>query len=155
MLISIDPGKKAAGVALFENNALCFAFLAQGELWEETAQQAIRTIKEFAPVQVFLELVIEEMQVYADRKVPSKDLIELSQQAGYFIGALRPNVAVSLYTPAAWKGQTPKDVMNKRIMNKLTPEELACIHWPLAQSLRHNVKDAIGIGMHHIGRIEP
>lgn len=58
--------------------------------------------------------------------------------------------------PREWKGQTPKEIHNRRVMARLTLADRERIVWP-AQSLAHNVIDAVGLLLwagEEIGRLE-
>ncbi len=53
--------------------------------------------------------------------------------------------------PATWKRQTPDKLVIDRIRARLTPAELEVVDRdlkPVKASLRHNVYDGIGIGLH-------
>lgn len=77
---------------------------------------------------------------------------------GAAIGALLPNARIVEYRPAQWAGQLPKTTKHReakqslrgaRIMSRLSETE--CLLVPDD----HDVIDAIGIGLHHLGRLAP
>ena len=154
MLISLDPGVKVAGVAIFEDNELSRAFLVQGGNWYLTAQEVWRQILDGYPFGIRglnPELAVEIPQIYNTRKIDVNDLITLSLMAGAFVGQIAERVvSIRTYLPSQWKGQVPKSVMTKRTKNKLSPEERARVELPSARGLQHNVWDSIGIGLHHL-----
>ncbi len=87
--------------------------------------------------------------------VVARNAGEWGGRYGDFCGTLR------YVTPNDWKGSTPKDVSQKRSEGKLDGKELAIVERAfadapgrngLAPSKRHNVWDAIGIGLHGVGR---
>lgn len=61
------------------------------------------------------------------------------------------------YLPSEWKGQMTKAACHHRIQSRLSDAELRV--WFEAEarhgSLVHNVWDAVGIGLHHRGRLKP
>ncbi len=68
---------------------------------------------------------------------------------------------VEYLTPNEWKGSTPKDISNARTWAKLDDKEKAIVDAAfkahpgrdgMAPSKRHNVLDALGIGLHGVGR---
>jgi hypothetical protein len=61
--------------------------------------------------------------------------------------AVEPENFRALY-PSEWKGQVPKDVMNERVLKRLSVKE----HEALVSS-DHNTLDAVGIGLFHSGRL--
>lgn len=97
-----------------------------------------------------------------------QSLIVLALKAGEWGGRYLQR---EYLTPNDWKGSTPKDVSHRRIFAKLDPTELgelvkgckgvsprlAPINEAIAGGLsksdkRHNILDAIGIGLHGVGR---
>ncbi len=62
---------------------------------------------------------------------------------------------VAYLTPNEWKGSTPKDIQHARDSSKLDAIEqliVAKAGKGMAPSKRHNMLDAIGIGLHGVGR---
>ncbi len=142
----IDPGAKNAGAAIFEDKELVSAWLARGKNWQETADDVFK----YVPVpQVVETIVIERMQIYKDTPLAhANDCITLSLMSGRVAGMF-PNCNVIEYTPAKWKGGTPKAIMTERIIGLLSQDELDRITVPKAKSLMHNVYDAVGLGIRH------
>ncbi|WP_223782919.1 hypothetical protein [Myxococcus sp. AS-1-15] len=170
-LVSIDPGLRHCGVAVFdvlmgERATLLAAGLPKnptrqdGELslasWASMAlavREWLRPRMSDAP----LQLVIELPRVYsaADQKGDQNDLIQLAGVVG-MLGGLLPNVASrrSVY-PRDWKGTVDADAFIERIKQRLDATEHLRVEMPTASSLHHNVWDAIGIGLHALGRLAP
>jgi len=98
------------------------------------------------------ELVIEIPQVYvrARSKGDPNDLIMLAGLVGAFVYCF--GNASKLYRPAEWKGQVTKEITEQRARKRLSPDELSRIELPSAKGLHHNVWDAVGLGLHHLGR---
>jgi hypothetical protein len=155
MLISLDPGVRMAGVAVFEDDELSSAWLARGKDWQLTAFAAFSEIEQRYPKEVWSQayLAIEIPQIYTPQylKGDPNDLVAVTLMVGCFVGFMGPCVLVSRYYPRQWKGQVPKKIMNERIQYELTEEEWGRVELP-AESYRHNVWDAVGIGLHHLKR---
>lgn len=156
MLLAVDPGLRGCGVALFSGQNLircaylrgskdakdgaAWACMAQ-EVWEWAGADATRIVSEFP-------------KVYSAGKSKG-DPEDLLQLAGV-VGALSAlfSGTVQVVRPYEWKRQVPKDIMTSRIINRLTgPEGEVARHGMPARSYQHNVWDAIGIGLHALGRI--
>lgn len=71
--------------------------------------------------------------------------------------ANNPQIKIVSYKPAEWAGQLPKDTKNPkssprglRILSKLESSEVTI--W---SALGHDAIDAVGIGLHYLGRLTP
>lgn len=137
-LVSIDPGVKNFGVAVWEDGVLQHAFLAPTDL-RKLACSLPSTH----------ELVIEKMQVY--RGSVAKSLIDLSLVSGRFIGIMEYmyGAEITYYLPAEWKKQAPKGVIHDRLNGALSVYEIECIELPKSKKLRLDVLDAVAIGLAH------
>jgi hypothetical protein len=147
VILSIDPGSKNAGVAVYNlKGELAKAWLAQGKDWVETASAVIDGLPVSA---IRIEVVIiERMQIYDSTPLAhANDCITLSLMAGRVTGVLSAEVVT--YYPNTWKGQVPKDIMTERIKNKLTKAEHKRIVLP-GKALQHNVYDGAGIGLYYL-----
>jgi len=161
MIISVDPGVKATGIAVFDDGELAFAFLARGADWFATAKNAHDKLCERLPLDLVEQsLYIGEVpQVYQARhlKGDPNDLIDVTLVFAALVGC--KGLAPVLYRPREWKGQVPKRVSNDRIWSKLSDDERQRVELPpgrkkTAGALSHNVIDAIGIGLHYLRRGE-
>lgn len=156
--LAVDPGTRACGVALFQNDALVAAGLvknpvAKGD--DAFALAAMATaVAAWASMQGvgWSETVVERMQSYSaqHQKGDQNDLISLSLLAGM----MRPTWLV---LPSQWKGQVPKPktkketyIVEARVRARLLPSELAVI--PENTGPAWDVIDAIGIGLYHCHR---
>lgn len=136
--VSIDPGVNASGIATWRGNQLIAA-----RYYKPSGQW------------VGYSLVIEKPQIYQGRKQKGdpNDLIDLAIEVGV-LSTLFSDGTVTLVKPREWKGQVPKEVMLKRILSKLTADELQLIKGlGLSKSQSHNVVDAVGIGLWALGRL--
>ncbi len=142
MLLAIDPGADT-GWALFDS---CRRLMACG-LGQPTG--------------IYPRAVVIECPKLRPRGEKNPNAILLvARNAGEWGGRYKDAV-VAYVTPNEWKGSTPKDVSGKRTLGKLDPKELAILEAAfaahpgrngMAPSKRHNVLDAIGIGLHGVGR---
>jgi hypothetical protein len=152
MILTIDPGSKKAGVALFEDNGyLMTAWLAEGKDWRETADAVISKLPVNA-VRV-TAVAIEKMQIYDSTPLAhANDCITLSLMAGRVTGLFSGWVGDNTfaYLPHQWKGQTPKKIMIERIKSKLTAEETKRVQLPKTKRGHSDIWDAVGIGLYHL-----
>jgi hypothetical protein len=150
MILSIDPGKKHIGWALFTvSGAFCDAGLARGASLEEQMSQM--------PERDIITRVVGEVMTHYPtaraRDAKANDLLDLQFRMGYIAGCY--HATFYGYRTAEWKGQLPKEVCKQRILRRLagSDEELLTHLLTLVPpSLRHNVYDAVGIGLHHLKR---
>ena len=164
MLIAIDPGIRGCGVAMFVNHTEPKALICAGYVGNPNRKgndlQEIRdlatAVNEFvdtaSPSWLCDELVIEWPQVYraGKSKGDPNDLLILTAVAGA-LSYISVDKAYRVL-PRAWKGTVDPDACIERIKTRITPEEYACVELPKAASLQHNVWDAVGIGLHAVGR---
>lgn len=150
MIVSVDPGVRDAGVAVWRSEGVLFeASLVRSDSWLSVARK-IRDSLGGIDVE---ELVIERPQVYvASRsKGDPNDLITLALMAGATVADVTNgrDISVVEYRPAQWKGQVPKHVMTQRTIRSLSDDERDRVQ-PCPRSLAHNVWDAIGLGLYHL-----
>lgn len=138
MLITIDPGVHAAGVAWWDGSRLVKACYAKKAAWPELFDGG-------------RDVVFVERQ-YLTRKHPRpQDIVELAYHAGLIAAyAAGPGGIVNEILPVTWKGNVPKEIQNARTFAKLTEPERTVIQ--MAGSRSHNVLDAIGIGLYVLKR---
>lgn len=140
-LLCIDPSKPGnnTGVAVFESRVL-----VQCALWGEKLAAAERCEV----------LVIELPQVYPGaREEDPNDLIQVARSVGMWEQATECN-EVYLVHPRKWKGTVAKEIHNRRTLAKLEPRERALLEaLYLPASKRHNVIDAIALGLWATGRM--
>ena len=145
-VLSIDPGLRKCGCALwYLDGTLRRAWTARAPAGTGRGLEAwvkmVRAIKIAPDINT---LVVEQMQVYRDKKTGADDLLELTGVLGSiawrFSGAEKHG-----YKPAEWKGQVPKKVMRERLKQRLTKEELNNIQ----KGATHDAWDAIGIGAYY------
>lgn len=136
-LTCVDSGENS-GYANFQDGVLRRAFLT--------------TIDEAPVASRDTALAIVEIP---DRiRVNPKSIIKLALNAGRWLQHLSLSRSVEAVEASAWKASTDPDVLARRILAILTPEERAVI--PKTRSALgydHNVIDAIGLGLWRLGRM--
>jgi hypothetical protein len=81
------------------------------------------------------------------------DIITLAITAGRLTQPW-PKEEITWYAPHEWKGQVPDDILEKRILGRLLTDELAILNrLDFPKSRKHNVTDAIGIGLVFLKRM--
>ena len=167
MIFAIDPGLRWCGFAVFNGNGhLVEARLIKSQetsargppAWKAMADGVRARVEAVtqaerdrflcairAPVKT---LVIEVPRIYPHSRDQKGDLNDLLELAGV-VGAISQLFPVMSHVyPADWKGQLPKKVMNERVLRTFTAAEGdSLIHHD------HNTLDAVGIGLHHLGRL--
>jgi hypothetical protein len=99
--------------------------------------------------------VIEHPMIYPMGKSSSRpnDIVKLAITAGRQSG---PWEDVTWLAPHEWKGQVPDDILERRILAVLAPDEKFIVRTILEKtpkSYRHNLTDAIGIGLVFLKRM--
>lgn len=141
MILAVDPGVKACGMAWFTDD---------GKLYRAEYLPAACCTSGGIPT----ELVIEMPRIYpgsGQQKGDLNDLLNLAMIVGQVVSWANAPTSRIVY-PAQWKGQVPKKVMTNRILTKLSVEESAAIVRVGAKD--HNTIDAVGIGLWHFGRLQ-
>lgn len=170
-LLAIDPSIRSPGAALFRDSLLIavarvtFAVdtrLNEAERCIVAADAIINWATNVGAKPA--EIAHEWPQVYADGKgkgdpndLPYMAGVDLAVVAAF---ALRATLAgsslrVYCYKPAEWIGQLPKATRGsakasprgRRICSRLGPDELAIL------PDQHDAIDAVGIGLHKLGRL--
>ena len=139
MHLTIDPGTKAMGWALWDENKMTLCGLARGKTWTSavTAMPKLKVDK----------LIIEDQQIYRTSRIDAHSLLAVARVVGAAVAYYDfcPHLLVK---PREWKGQLTKEICNQRTLARLTEEERSLISAALCPpSLKHNVLDAIGIGL--------
>jgi len=98
--------------------------------------------------------VLVECPKLRPREKNPQAILLLAVKAGEWGGIYREHEPEYL-TPNDWKGSTSKEISHPRIWVALGPAEQGIVDRAckgVAPSKRHNVMDAIGIGLHGVGR---
>ena len=144
ILLSIDPGVKALGWALWLDGSLARAGISTTK--ERALDRAIRDHRLAVPVADTTAL--EEMRWRpGDARSQPNDL--LAVQA---VGIGVSSHPITLYPASRWKGPIPKRVHHDRIRKVLGQVELAILGEAAQGAHAKEVLDAVGIGLYHLGR---
>lgn len=167
-IVCVDPGLNACGVAIFsgETGRLEHAALVENlriacdlpTRWEGMALAVGQWLSpQSARPTVNRTLVVEMPKIYsaAKSKGDPNDIVNLAGVVAA-VTTLTPCSGRRLLFPRDWKGTIdPDDLIDRWIKPRLSPIEHTKVSLPTAESLQHNVWDAIGIGLHVVGRLEP
>lgn len=154
--LAVDPGLRGCGVAYFADDKLRLAAYVVGkyqhgrgpEVWRGMASAVRKWWGETAALD---GLVLEVPEIYPGMpKTDPNDLIDLAGVDGALAAAFA--VPAVYYLPRQWKGQVPKEVGVLRALAHLSDEERKCVRPAPMKSLDHNVADAVGLGLYHVGR---
>ena len=100
-------------------------------------------------------IAFEVQQIYPTTKNPN-DLIGMIG-VGMGIGYCFPSAELHSYRPAEWTGQIPKTTGKNALKSPRAQRILSRLD-EIERSLvpnQHDAIDAIGIGLHHLGRLKP
>lgn len=157
--VSIDPGVRDCGVAVWQDKLLQNATLVRcvkGSPSIALVSHVVLHVRRFT--KDLGAVVIERPQVYTQNKLKGdpNDLITLAIVVGQLTQALytafRGMPQLLVWRPADWKGQLPKNVSIERTQCRISESERERVQLPKAVSLQHNVWDAVGIGLRYYGR---
>jgi hypothetical protein len=141
----IDPGSPLVGWACFEGGrlVLCGISRTPKEMKDVRARAefhkaALVDLGAYAPAS---EGVLSECMWFrhSGKRMDPQDLIDVNLVAGH--------VATRWTLPHEWKGMVSKENHQPKILEKLDEKELALVNAVMPKSLRHNVIDAVGIGL--------
>lgn len=100
---------------------------------------------------VIHDVWIEDQVIYPRSPVPPQDILTLAKGAHRLAGRYDTlGVVVHFVVPFKWKGQVPKEIHHARVWAVLSDAEKEIVNKAVrgvAPSKRHNVFDAIGIGL--------
>lgn len=159
-LLSVDPGTERMGLALFdaETKKLVLARLLRAT--EKTAFERVYRMGQMLDLTASelgahksYTLVMEYPQVHRHgpaAKADPDDILVLMAAFGAVLAKLPKASAMKFPRPGQWKGQVPKKIMCKRILEALSDVERALLK-PLKED--HNAVDAVGLGLWALGRM--
>jgi len=142
-LCSIDPGKRACGVAIWtvgEKSSLVWC----GLIKQRDGDPLLLARKILKKTNGFCVYFLEDPQFYPHKRKAHGDLRSLQKVVKFLeMEGARPMVKVK---PVGWKGNLPKPVHHKRILQHLNQKEKKLVPED------HNVRDAVALGLFAIGR---
>lgn len=163
VLLALDPGIRGAGVAIFVDGQLTRCAYVKNEMKKGSGPAECVTmadaVDEWISGKEIDEVIVEWPRVYqrggGRTKGDPNDLLALVGVDCALVAFLMPN-DVSHVEPSQWKGQMTKEVVEVRVRSRLAPSEMIALDEGAreAKSMAHNMVDAVGIGLHHLGRFE-
>ncbi len=134
MILGIDPGNNTGWAIVNEKAALISCGLGE------------------PPVGKYSLVVIEKPQVYPSTTAKqANDLISVAWCAARLHERHSTN-KVLVVIPHDWKGSTPKDIHNNRVLRSLTDAERRLVPVrPRSKEPIHDVVDAIGLARFGLG----
>ena len=154
-LVSMDPGLRFCWLSFFYEGQLKSTKKVSNPIGKARGPEAWISMGQACLDEIgglqHAHMVVEIPQVYAQgkQKGDQDDITQLSGIVGAVVMALNP-ATVSHYYPREWKGQLPKETCGDRVLLTLSEGE----RFNVGQygALQHNILDAIGIGLKHLGR---
>ena len=166
-ILAVDPGKRYAGVAMFEDGLLVACGRPDPGTRVQAPDHALALMTGEAVVAWADETtegswapVVEWMQHRGYRSKTSHTLSELCAVAGFVLGAAEGS---GILAPVSeWKSTYPKTVHQPWILSALNAAELAILERAtdrsvdqlraVSQDAASDVVDAVGIGLWAVGR---
>jgi hypothetical protein len=149
--VAVDPGVRGLGVAIYVDQTLVDGRYL--EAVDDPYCDLLVTIPAFEVLMRELgiadEIIVELPKVYdiAHQKGDQGDIVRVAAVAGAVLCAARPNVQRAYaFEPWEWKGNISKPICRDRTIARLSVDELKRIDLPHAESIRHNVWDAVAFG---------
>ncbi len=156
ILLALDPGLRRCGWAVFHDGLYHQAGLSRGEMKTSVKDvPAWIAVIEAIPDPWPDELICEYPQVYTSRMDAANDLLQLASVLGVAAHKWK-DVKNTMVRPRQWKGQRPKAATEHQAKLVLDVYEKGNVERDLSlvsPSLRHNVWDAICIGLVHLRRM--
>lgn len=152
-LLSIDPGTKAVGWALFENSVLSSAGLSLSRALTLGELCSVHS----ASIPQADVVVCEQMEYHPGRGNSFPASLLLVQWVGAFLCANRARDTSLPLLAREWKGNIPKEIHHGRIVQALSEQESNVLCGSLLTCRKSNHKellDAVGIGLYHLNRTD-
>lgn len=156
-LLTIDPGIKTLGWAVFEDSDLLFTGVsrAREKRIDSAALAHLESLLAFTCVGGYPYAVVLERMTYRQkaRSVPPQDLMDVNLVGGIVAaGCKGADGVLWTVTPAEWKGSVPRDVEQARSAHVLSKAEARVLAAVKPVHLAHNAWSAVGIGLAYLGR---
>ena len=155
MIVSFDAGKYSLAWAAFEQDVLtnCGFIEWSEEKWPSEIERRFRAGFDWAPCRY----LIEYQQIYTSGRHRTRkpaDVLACTLTVGRVQQALGQYAKLELVLPHTWKGSVKKEIMTERIPTFLSTAERAILHAAkVPNAKRHNVVDAIGLGLWGLRRL--
>ncbi len=163
--IGLDPGARGCGLSYFGDDKTLIAAryvrnpVSAGKGVASCVAMAIALHNDALETEpaACIQVVVEWPQIYtaAHSKGNPNDLPHLAAIGAAFCALLEVDLDVQMtqYLPHEWKGSIDGDECTRRIQERLSPDELKRVEL-VGKTLDHNIFDAVGIGLKHLGRFE-
>jgi hypothetical protein len=161
-IIAFDCGLAYVGGAMFEYSTKkmveCY-YIDTGIDARDSAEQTADLVGKIHEIfKNYVEnahIIVEYPEQYAQTPAPRSSVQGLACTGGGIVSLLkRPSNKVEFVLPKVWKKQVPKDIMLDRIVARLDPTEKALLeNKAYAKYKKHNVIDAIGLGLYKLERL--
>ncbi len=144
-VLTFDPGKKTGWSSFLDGRLIAAGVCKREDLFSELG----------GLVPSGTLVLVEHPRWYPHDHTDVNDLLDLA----VLVGEIKRHYeamgcTVKLVWPRSWKGNVPKDVTNRRTVAALDPVEVALMpRRPRAKDFDHNMLDAIGLGLHELGRL--
>ena len=151
-LISLDPGKRHAGVAVWRVTSSPGRWLCElraAHLVQHTNRIAEAVRETVEPLVQGREVwAVERMQRYRGKLAKDRALDALESMLLDLRGAKPRGAGWVSYPPRVWKGQVAKRAHHMRIVSKLTDSEMTILGKHQADKW-----DAVALGLFALGRV--
>jgi hypothetical protein len=170
-VIAVDPGIRGCGVALFRGGVLVDCEYVRNPVKKGADFDAVVGAARAVDAWCFRSLeaipndvgwstrvVLEFPQVYtaSKSKGDNNDLLPLAAVDGAIAALL--GCPATRVAPRDWKGSMAHEAVEHRVASRLDGDEMFVIDEAFGRAgktLAHNVTDAVGIGLHAVGRFTP
>lgn len=123
-------------------------------LFDEKGQLQGCGLRHLPPELPPLKKIMIERPHTGRTRARARDILTLAIRAGEVGGVLRylTGIEPEYIEPGKWKRQLPKKRCNDIVEAKLSPQEKSLLNKIKPLSAKHNVLDAVGIGLFLVGR---
>jgi hypothetical protein len=146
VLCTIDPGKRACGVALWDvtGTGSTLRWCGLVEQKDGNPHKLVSKIIRLKKNADFFVYYVEDPQLYVLNRKPHDDLKSLKK----VVATLEQEGARPLYRirPVKWKGNLPKPIHHERVLRVLSAKEKKSV------PKDHNVIDAVALGLYALGK---
>lgn len=152
-MIGIDPGINFTGVAILDDSGRATAVnLIERKYFKlaENMQQQAAELREFLYLGYALS-VVELPRIYPHKPQRANDQMDLAFMAGGLLSAASMrSIQVKIATPHEWKGTTPKNIHNRRVLREV--KNLEALLEPYKKTTHEHIIDAAGLALWALGK---
>jgi hypothetical protein len=154
-LVSVDPGRDHIALACWVDRELARCTLLAVDGRQEIGAVAT-DLAALLESQDRADVVVVEYMCHraGEAKSQARDLIDVTISGTAVAARLGDEL---IYVSAtSWKGQAPKAVIQRRVVERLSGIEMTALAATLCvvpRGRHHDLYDAVGIGLYHLGRM--